>query len=154
MNMVLVVGLGNPGLKYTKTRHNIGHLMIDNFGKLDGFKFIKTECFMNQAGGFVLDEIEKNGISIEDLVIIHDDWSFDVGSFRLQKGRGANRHRGIEDIIRVLGTKDFWRLRIGIGFPPVGVNPSDYVLSEFREKDLEILHELIERIKFRLLEIF
>jgi len=149
MLMKLIVGLGNPGKKFAKTRHNVGHLFISKF-KIKSLKFKnqaklhETSVFMNESGGEVLSLITNYELPITDLLIIHDDMDLPLGEFRLQFGRSAAGHKGVQSIIDALGTQDFWRLRIGIGRPPVGVPSEDYVLSPFSAEGLGKLYKVLD----------
>jgi len=115
----IIIGLGNPGRRYENTYHNAGYWFIEylekNFaGKLQSVKILKTDCFMNNSGGFVKEVIRRGGLTPSELLIAHDDSDIEIGKIKLSFGSGAAGHRGIENIIEVLGTADFWRLRIGI----------------------------------------
>src|SRR5215203_2971367 len=137
-----VVGLGNPGRSYERTRHNAGYLVADELAKRhDGFwrKRKKTEAapvslglkdatllkptmFMNNAGSAVSDYRPEN------LIVVHDDLDLEAGTVRVKVGGGAGGHNGLRSIIDRLGN-DFVRVRVGIGRPPAGVTVTDYVLS-------------------------
>ena len=183
--MKLIVGLGNPGVKYKKTRHNLGFLAIDNFqltinkfsnwyfekkfsseisqGKINQEKIIlaKPQTYMNKSGLAVKFLIEnwrpptrhslkiaegsafisrpRFARAIENLFVIHDDLDLPLGKFKLQKGRGSAGHRGVQSIIDALGTKNFWRLRIGIksimnNEQPTMNNIEKFVLEKFNQK--------------------
>lgn len=149
--MKYLVGLGNPGLEYKNTRHNVGHFMVDQIGEIPGFELVKTDCFMNKSGQFVADLVKSKNIDLNDLIIIHDDWAFEIGDFRIQKGRSSNRHNGVQDVINQLGSKDFWRIRVGIGTPPAGVEANDYVLGKFSPKEKETLLKIETLVKTQLL---
>ncbi len=145
--MKIIVGLGNPDPKYVKTRHNIGHLMIDWLGEINNCILIKTDTYMNQSGSFVKEVLKKYNLTPNDLVIVHDDWAFDVGVFKLQFNRNHNRHNGVIDIIEKLQTKAFWRIRVGIGACRIEQESSDYVLTKFSKDELLILQNLCQSIK-------
>ena len=129
-NIVLVVGLGNPGSEYANTYHNAGSLALqfltDNadftaastrsfaFAKLHGKIFIRPLVFMNESGIAVRDALAYFNLKPEQMLIIHDDADIPVGELKIQFGRGAAGHHGIESIINAVGTKDFWRARLGI----------------------------------------
>ncbi len=129
-NVVLVVGLGNPGNEYANTYHNAGSLALqfltDNadfttastksfeFLKLHGKIFVKPLVFMNESGIAVRDALAYFNLKPEQMLIIHDDADIPVGELKIQFGRGAAGHHGIESIISLAGTKDFWRARLGI----------------------------------------
>lgn len=167
--MKLIVGLGNPGKKFQKTRHNTGHLFIDSTVKQKGVKslpakFVKTTIFMNDSGKEVKSLITNYFASAKDerakrvvtnypnLLIVHDDMDLPLGEFKLQFERSAAGHKGVQSIIDALGTKDFWRLRIGIGNPPPGVNGDDFVLEEFSREEFGLLRKAFAEASFRILE--
>jgi PTH1 family peptidyl-tRNA hydrolase len=138
----VVVGLGNPGRSYERTRHNAGYLVADELAKrhdgswrkrkkaeaapisigLTGTTLLKPTTFMNNSGSAVSDH------GPEDLIVIHDDLDLEAGTVRVKVGGGAGGHNGLRSIIGRLGN-DFVRVRIGIGRPPAGVGVTDYVLS-------------------------
>lgn len=153
----LLVGLGNPGLQYAKTRHNVGFLYLDHLINLSsGFwsnesKFqgivansliggnkvilLKPQTFMNRSGfsiGFV---VRYYKFKTEEILIVHDDLDFSAGTVKLKKAGGHAGHNGLRDTIANLGEKDFYRLRLGIGRPVSGKPVSDYVLSNPSKED-------------------
>lgn len=129
-DIVLIVGLGNPGDEYANTYHNAGslalHYLADNsnfttastktfsFAKLNGKIFVKPLVFMNESGIAVRDALAYFSLTPAQMLVIHDDADIPVGELRIQFGRGAAGHHGIESIINLTGTKDFWRARLGI----------------------------------------
>ncbi|NTW75431.1 MAG: aminoacyl-tRNA hydrolase [Candidatus Moranbacteria bacterium] len=157
--MKLIVGLGNPGKEYGGTRHNIGFMFLDflreswNFepfqptpkwkgltsaGMHDGEKTIllKPETFMNRSGESVRSIMDFFKISVDDIIVIHDDLDIVPGTFKVAKGSGAAGHNGVADLIEKLGAKDFTRIRIGIGRPPENIPADAFVLSPFTESEL------------------
>ena len=173
--MILIVGLGNPGRKFQKTRHNIGfrtidnlQLTIDNFSnwKLDkksnsliasgqmsmvnGQKLkvilAKPQTFMNLSGKSVKSLVNFYKITRPGLVVIHDDIDIPLGKIRIVKNRGAAGHKGVESIIRELGTKNFVRFRIGI-CPKAGKpkNIEKFVLQKFNKEEEKIVKEVIKK---------
>ncbi len=108
-NFKLIIGLGNPEKEYENTNHNVGFMVIDFLGK-----GIKSEVYMNKSGEFVKQEIKKQKIKPEDLLIIHDDSDIELGKYKLSFGRSSAGHKGVQNIINQLKTDKFWRLRIGI----------------------------------------
>jgi peptidyl-tRNA hydrolase, PTH1 family len=138
----VVVGLGNPGRSYERTRHNAGYLVADELAKrhdgswrkkkkaeaapfslgLTDATLLKPTTFMNNSGSAVSD------YKPEDLVVVHDDLDLEAGMVRVKVGGGAGGHNGLRSVIGRLGN-DFVRVRIGIGRPPVGMGVTDYVLS-------------------------
>ncbi|MFT5698867.1 MAG: PTH1 family peptidyl-tRNA hydrolase [Desulforhopalus sp.] len=162
----LIVGLGNPGVEYENTRHNIGFHIVDTlFGYFDrtgsfnekwnglygstmysGEKihFIKPQTFMNRSGQSVSQFYSFYKIVPERLVVIHDDLDMAPGRIKLVRGGGNGGHNGIKSIVASIGVNDFYRLKIGIGRPGQGEVHKDfpvekYVLSNFSQNDLDIL---------------
>lgn len=142
--MKLIIGLGNPGKEYENSRHNVGKWII---GQLKNFQLTKSTVFMNESGKFVKRLMDRYKIPLDDLLIIHDDLDILLGEFKLQKGRGAAGHKGVQSIIDVLGNNNFWRLRIGIGRPPEGMEPEDYVLGKFSPEELEKIVNIIPDVR-------
>ena len=158
--MKLIVGLGNPGKEYENTRHNAGFILLDKLASLHKvvFKeFSKANCLLTQIPGFYLckpmtfmnnsgDAVSKLSnfykIFPKDIIVVHDDLDLEFGVVKKQFGRGSAGHNGVEDIIQKLGTKDFWRIRIGIGKPANGMSTSDYVLNNFTGEEISKLREL------------
>ena len=99
---------------------------------------------MNSSGAAVRKAVKRKEIDSKNLLIIHDDLDIDLGEYKLQKGRGAAGHNGVQSVIDALGTKEFWRLRIGIGRPPEGLDPAEYVLERFTNSELKIIEKLAE----------
>lgn len=153
--MKLIVGLGNPGKEYEKTRHNIGFMAVEDLRlKIEGFSnwklsspleaeicrghiasccedviLAKPQTFMNASGQSVKKLITNYKLLITDLLVIHDDLDLPLGTLRLTFGSGSAGHNGVQSIIDALGTKDFWRLRIGIG--PKKGDAKQFVLKPF-----------------------
>lgn len=156
--MKCIVGLGNPGKKYENTRHNIGFNVIDELvrrhvGQLDGTKFkslysivtidgekvlyVQPQTFMNLSGEGVRPLLDYYKVDIEDLVVIYDDLDLPVGKVRLREKGGHGGHNGIRSLIQHLGTKDFKRIRIGVGRPTNAQAIVDYVLKPFAKDEVE-----------------
>jgi len=135
--MILIVGLGNPGQKYQKTRHNVGFMVLDEFQKIHGFsdwqlkKKFKAEIsegiidakkiilampqtFMNESGKAVKTIIQETRDKRQELWVVHDDIDLELGKMKIVQNRGSAGHKGVESIISELGTKNFVRFRIGI----------------------------------------
>ncbi|MEA2020422.1 MAG: aminoacyl-tRNA hydrolase [Patescibacteria group bacterium] len=163
----LVVGLGNPGEEYKNTRHNAGFLVIDllrsvrsicrDFSSLektstdfavmykcDDVFLLKPQTGMNSSGEAVAEIVREKSIDLDNLLVIHDDLDLGLGDYKLQKYRGAAGHNGVQSIIGSLGTKNFWRLRLGIGLPSQGIDAADYVLALFSDKELNMVKSLTE----------
>jgi PTH1 family peptidyl-tRNA hydrolase len=162
----LVVGLGNPGRKYERTRHNVGFLVVDQIAtenkiavkkKLcdalvgewssSGEKLclIKPQTYMNLSGEAVKGLLRKFHASPEELVVICDDLDLPFGRIRIRPKGGAGGHRGLLSIIENIGGSPFYRVRIGIGRPPDGVNPEEYVLEPFNSEEIGQLDGLVSR---------
>ncbi|MBM7707280.1 PTH1 family peptidyl-tRNA hydrolase [Chryseomicrobium aureum] len=154
--MKMIIGLGNPGKKYEKTRHNIGFLVIDELAKqygveLNQTKFhalyaiahtpkgkvllVKPYTYMNLSGEAVAPLMKYFDIPVDDIVVIYDDLDLGTGKLRLRQRGSAGGHNGIKSLIQHLGTQNFNRIRIGISRPPAGMKVADYVLANFREEE-------------------
>jgi len=146
--MILIVGLGNPGRKYQKTRHNIGFRVIDQLSSLELEKVIldKPKTFMNLSGKVVKNLLKTYNLKPNNLIIIHDDIDIPLGKIRIVKNRGSAGHKGVESIIKELGTKNFARFRIGI-LPKTGKpqNPERFVLQKFKKEEEKIAKEVIKQ---------
>ena len=154
--MKLIVGLGNPGKMYDITRHNIGFMIIDRYlghvkykEKFSGLYyekdcgdkiiFLKPQTFMNNSGNCVKKFIDFYKISLDNVLIIHDDLDLEIGKIRYKYSSSSGGHNGVKSIISMLGSKDFFRLKIGIS----SIEKSkvvDYVLGKFSKKDLESIN--------------
>jgi PTH1 family peptidyl-tRNA hydrolase len=149
----LVVGLGNPGPNYAQTRHNLGFMVADLLAARLGSKFkvhkrsgaeivtgrlggrpvvlAKPRCYMNEAGRQVGPLAKFYSVSAADVLIIHDELDIDFGQIRLKIGGGEGGHNGLRSVAAALGTKEFKRVRIGIGRPPGRKDPAAFVLENF-----------------------
>tara|TARA_Y100000310_G_scaffold285381_1_gene308808 strand:+ start:196 stop:747 length:552 start_codon:yes stop_codon:yes gene_type:complete len=168
--MYLVVGLGNPGKQYEKTRHNVGFLVLDEFQKKNDFPafapskkhsslvsegilgetkvlLAKPQTFMNNSGKAVQSLFPRRNLGNlkSRLVVIHDDIDIPLGEVRVSENRGSAGHKGIDSIIQALGTKNFIRIRIGIqptrGKPQ---NVDGFVLKSFQRTELPLLKSVIQ----------
>ncbi|MBP3886749.1 MAG: aminoacyl-tRNA hydrolase [Cellulosilyticum sp.] len=158
--MKLIVGLGNPGMQYAATRHNIGFEVIDSIaetynisvmknkykaligeGNIAGEKVIlmKPQTYMNLSGEAVKACMDFHKISNEDLIVIYDDISLQVGQLRIRKSGSAGGHNGIKNIIAQLGTQEFPRIKFGVGEKPAGWDLANYVLGRFSEEDMKVI---------------
>lgn len=144
----ILIGLGNPGKEYESTYHNVGALFIDHLNEVAPEKrFKKTNDFMNKSGARVLKIMKSLGVKSEDLLIAHDDSDLKVGKYKLSYGRGPAGHKGVESIINSLGTKNFWRLRIGIRREKeVREKAGDFVLKRITPTDKMILEKVFQEI--------
>lgn len=162
----LIVGLGNPGQQYEKTRHNAGFLFLDSlaaerscaWSKEPGFQGLMAECciarekilllkpqaFMNRSGQSVGKVARYYKLASEEILVVHDELDFGAGVLRLKKDGGHAGHNGLRDIISHLGAKDFYRLRIGIGRPVAGMEVADYVLSAPSKNDWQLMLSAID----------
>jgi PTH1 family peptidyl-tRNA hydrolase len=159
--MMLIVGLGNPGNKYEKTRHNFGFMVLDLLGngmewenkydsqfiKLDDVILAKPQTFMNNTGEAVKDILKFYPNA--QLVVIHDELDLPLGSIKIQKDVSAAGHNGVQSIIDQIGTKDFIRIRLGVSNPESrGQLPGDvYVLEKFTAEEEPLVKELLEKTK-------
>ena len=160
--MYLIAGLGNPSKNYEGTRHNIGFTMIDAIGEkfgidvttkkhkalvgrgiIDGMRVIlaKPQTYMNLSGESIREIADFYKIEPENIIIIYDDISLDVGRLRIRKKGSAGGHNGIKNIIAHLGTQEFPRIKVGIGNKPEGWDLADYVLSKYSKAEQEALKE-------------
>jgi PTH1 family peptidyl-tRNA hydrolase len=170
--ITLIVGLGNPGRKYERTRHNLGFLCVNRLannyrirlnksqskartgsGSIEGHRVLlaRPQTYMNLSGESVALLLRKSNASPENMIIIHDDLDLPPGRIRVRFGGGSGGHRGIESVFRETGSRDFYRVRIGIGRPPAErINTGnaeddviDYVLSNFSPDEKPIVEKSI-----------
>jgi peptidyl-tRNA hydrolase, PTH1 family len=149
---MLVVGLGNPGPRYAGNRHNVGFLVVDELAARVGGKFkahkggaevlecrlagrrvalAKPRSFMNVSGGPVVATTRFYKVAPGNIVVVHDELDLPFGTVRLKLGGGENGHNGLRSISKSLGTRDYLRVRFGIGRPPGRMDPADFVLRDF-----------------------
>lgn len=147
-NMILIAGLGNPGKKYEKTRHNIGTRVVDELESLNLKNVILSEptTFMNESGKAIKKILKNHNLKTTDLVVIHDDIDLPIGKIRIVKNRGSAGHKGVESVIKELGTKSFIRFRMGI-LPATGKpkNPENFVLQKFNKEEEKIIGEVVKK---------
>ena len=162
----LLIGLGNPGREYRDNRHNVGFMLIDRIAvRLDarGMKvqaksivttavyeerkliLAKPQTYMNLSGQSVQGLLHFYKLPLENLLIAHDDLDIPFGTIRIRPGGGPGGQRGMASTIDYLGTKEFPRLRIGIGRPPGRMDASAYVLQDFARDEIKFLSEVIDR---------
>ncbi|GJM17396.1 MAG: peptidyl-tRNA hydrolase [Thermodesulfobacteriota bacterium] len=172
--MILVVGLGNPGKEYTLTKHNVGFLVIDELGKrigidikkdkfqslcgegfLEGNKILllKPQTYMNRSGGAVSSASDFYKIPPENIIVIHDEMDISLGRIMIKPGGGSAGNNGIKSIISHLGTKDFIRLRIGIGKPRAKSDGANHVLSSFSKSEGAMVEDSIQTAADAVLEV-
>ncbi len=164
--MFLIAGLGNPGVEYKNTRHNVGFMVVDKLAQVRGIKLsmknhsarwgqgkigdesillAKPMTYMNESGVAVKSLLKDKDVSPDHLIVIYDDLDLEPGRIRVRADGGSGGHRGMRSIIRHIGTEDFIRVRIGIGRPPGRQDPADYVLSPFtRDQEEEINFAIIK----------
>ncbi|MGY1639787.1 aminoacyl-tRNA hydrolase [Geodermatophilus sp. SYSU D00703] len=162
----LVVGLGNPGPSYAGNRHNVGAMVLDELAARAGVKLspgkgkrartligegrvagrrvvlARPTSYMNESGGPVRGLLDYHSIPATDLVVLHDELDIPFASVRLKRGGGEGGHNGLRSITRSTGTKDYLRVRVGIGRPPGRQDPADFVLKDFsstERKELDLL---------------
>ena len=165
--MKLIIGLGNPGLKYQTTRHNSGFLAVDEIAathnipvQLKGFDacygkgrigdipilLVKPVTFMNMSGSAVKKIVDYFKIDIPDMIVIHDDIDLPFGTIRLKTGGGHAGHKGLISIIDTLVNPEFIRVRIGIGRPLDKLTVERYVLEQFAEDEMRLLPEIMKTV--------
>jgi len=158
MGFKAILGLGNTGPKYKNTYHNVGQLMVDFLLENNIFPentmIAKNEGFMNESGKSALKILKKTGSKPENLLVIQDDSDIVLGKYKLSIDRNSAGHKGIEDIINKIGSKNFWRLRIGIrpkeedAIPPSPdsgrVKALDFVLKKISKENKRILEKVFE----------
>lgn len=164
--MYLIAGLGNPGNQYHNTRHNIGFRVVDALAKRVGADidtgkhkgligkgmigsekiiFVKPLTYMNLSGECIRAVADFYKIPPENIIIIYDDISLDVGKLRIRKKGSAGGHNGIKSIIAHLGSENFPRLKFGVGDKPNGMDLADYVLGRFSGGDESAVQEALDR---------
>ena len=164
--MKLIVGLGNPGRRYRGTRHNVGWEVIALLAERAGIRVNEDEGFaevgrgtigtrrvllarpytyVNVSGEAVRDLRRRHRLRPADILIIVDDIDLPLGRLRLRAGGSAGGHNGLKSVIEALGTTEFPRLRVGIGRPPLGIDPADFVLTRFTAEEERMVHESLER---------
>lgn len=165
--MYLVTGLGNPGRSYTKTRHNVGFMLVDWMAKEAGKKFeplgnyaltctterinktvilAKPQTYMNASGSATRQLVDHYRVDLSKTLIIYDDMALPLGTIRIRRSGGSSGQKGMQSIIEALGTKDLTRLRIGI-LPDEELlsDFSEYVLARFDRKERSVLTEVMDR---------
>lgn len=158
----LVVGLGNPGPKYEKTRHNVGQMVVDELASRYSGRFsrhkanamvaeirtvpggpklvlAKPNSFMNVSGGPVAGLLNYYSLGVDRLIVVHDELDIEFDTIKLKVGGGHGGHNGLRDIGKAAGSPDYARVRVGIGRPPGRQDPADYVLREFGSSEKQVL---------------
>lgn len=162
----MIVGLGNPGLRFRRTRHNIGFQVVDRLAEASHIA-ISTErfqslcgtgsigpqrvlllepaAFMNRSGEAVRQALDFYKLGPDDLVIVHDDLDLPLGKLRFKRRGGDGGHQGVRSIMDCIGSGAFIRLKVGIGRPPEAIDPADYVLSRFDKSEKEEIEGMVAR---------
>ncbi len=154
--MKIVIGLGNPGKKYERTRHNVGFMAVDELARQAGAAvsqerhyaligkarignepvvLAKPQTFMNDSGRSAAAILRDAYAAAGDLIVVHDELDLPLGAVRVKSGGGHGGHNGLRSLIAYLGSPDFIRVRVGIGRPPAGMDTADYVLGIFHAEE-------------------
>lgn len=165
--MKLIVGLGNPGIKYAKTRHNIGFMFIDKYAQIkncDCFKakfkgeyvmfneagenviLFKPHTYMNLSGQAIIEIANYYHIEHKDILVVYDDKDIPFAALRLREKGNAGSHNGMKSIIQHLSDTTFPRIRVGMGTPINGQDMVDFVLSKFTDEELKALDESFNNV--------
>ncbi len=173
--MKLIVGLGNPGQGYAHSRHNLGFMCLNHFAQTHSLRFDKKQgqarigsgevggskvvvarpqTYMNHSGEAVSRLVRKFKVSLSDLLVIHDDLDLPLGKIRIRQGGSAAGHKGVESIIAVLGSRDFARIRVGIGRPISKIGLTEiteadiiaYVLSDFTSEEKQTVTQVMPTV--------
>ncbi|HSN93017.1 MAG TPA: aminoacyl-tRNA hydrolase [Anaeromyxobacteraceae bacterium] len=164
--MKLVVGLGNPGPDYARTRHNVGFLVAESLARTLGAEFgarkfaaelaearmgreriwiMKPQTYMNHSGEAVGPALRFWKLGLEDLLVIHDDLELDPFRVQIKVGGGHGGNNGVKSVNAHLGSAEFARVRVGVGRPPPGVDPADFVLGRWPKAQDRELEQCVER---------
>jgi PTH1 family peptidyl-tRNA hydrolase len=164
MSRHLIVGLGNPGTKYGANRHNVGFRCVEHLASAHSLSFdrrqkraslalgtvlqrsvilAKPRTFMNRSGYAVAALVHFYRVTLDRLLVVYDDLDLPLGTLRMRPSGGSGGHRGMRSIVNQLGSRDFARLRIGIGRPPGRMDPADYVLQDFSADEEVLLEEAL-----------
>ena len=164
--MFLVAGLGNPGLQYERSRHNMGYRAADELSRLWKMPFkaermkgyfttgrvagsqaaiIKPTTYMNSSGRCILEAVTRLKVDLSELIVVFDDMDLPIGKIRLRLQGGPGTHNGMRSIVYELGSETFMRVRIGIGVPPENMDAVDYVLGNPQGEEAKLLEEAIIR---------
>lgn len=162
----LMIGLGNPGREYRDNRHNFGFMLVDRLcvrlnargmklqskaivtnAVYEGRRLLlaKPQTYMNLSGQSIQGLAHFYKLELDQLLVAHDDLDIPFGAIRIRPGGGPGGQKGVASAIERLGTKDFARLRLGIGRPPGRMDPADYVLQDFSRRELEDVSAILDR---------
>ncbi len=160
----MITGLGNPGKQYSWTRHNLGFLVLDQIAKLHSLSFtrskfdaeylkapvfghqlflVKPQSYMNLSGGPIQRLAAYYQVPLETIVVVHDDLDLDFGTVKIVQNRGHGGHNGVRSIISAFGSRNFIRLRLGVG-RPAGSNMTSHVLGGFSPEEEDLLEKTVE----------
>ncbi len=173
--MKLIVGLGNPGRGYANNRHNVGFVCLNHFARRQGIRFdkkqgrarigtgeiagskgvvAKPQNYMNRSGRSVSLLVKKFNVSLDNLIVIHDDLDLPLGKIRIRQGGSSGGHKGIRSIITELGSQNFIRIRVGVGRPVKNEDSTEfsedeivnYVLSDFTPDEKQTITQVIPTV--------
>lgn len=162
--MKLIVGLGNPGSEYSKNRHNAGFMAVEKIaeilkvdlkmetrfkaevGKSNDLLLAKPQTFMNASGQAVSKIKNFYKIDDNDIFLVHDDLDIRLGDYKIQLSTGPKVHNGVDSVELELGTRDFWRVRVGVDNRESRIAGDEYVLSNFSKEEREVLGKVIDKV--------
>jgi len=163
--MKIIVGLGNPGLHYRRSRHNLGFMVVSEIARRRGIRFrrgryhstwaegrlgkyrlllVRPQTFMNRSGLCVAQVMRQFDRPLEDLLVVCDDVNLELGQLRIRRAGSAGGHNGLTSVIEALHSRDLARLRLGVGSPPDGADMVRYVLGQFRRQEWDTVHSMVE----------
>jgi PTH1 family peptidyl-tRNA hydrolase len=164
--LFIIVGLGNPGRKYERNRHNVGFMLLNRLSAKLGESFAKVEAkalickttyhgnrlilvkpqtYMNNSGSSVSSLVRFYQVRLENLLVIYDDVDLPQGAIRIRPGGGSGGQKGMQSILDRLGSEDIPRMRIGTGRPPGRMEAADYVLQDFDAQEINLLNDTFDR---------
>jgi PTH1 family peptidyl-tRNA hydrolase len=176
--MILIAGLGNPGRDYAHNRHNVGFTCLNHFAKTHDIRFdskqgrartgtgevagdkvllARPQTYMNQSGQSVSLLVRKFNINLDNLIVIHDDLDLPLGKIRIRYNGSSGGHKGVDSIVCELRSREFTRIRVGIGRPTPDSTETgesdiiDYVLGDFTPDEAQIIEEVAHRVSEALL---
>jgi PTH1 family peptidyl-tRNA hydrolase len=162
----IVVGLGNPEKKYSRTRHNLGFMLIQRLADKQNVKLkkrkylskaaqvelihnpvllVKPWTYMNRSGVAIKKLLQHSGVKPDRMIVVYDDLDISLGEMRIRKSGGPGTHNGMASIVREIDSTEFPRIRLGIGPLPPGTDATDFVLGEFTEKERQAMEECLDR---------
>ncbi len=173
--MKLIVGLGNPGRGYANNRHNVGFVCLNHFARMQSIRFdkkqgkariglgevagskgvvAKPQTYMNLSGRSVSLLVKKFNVSLDNLIVIHDDLDLPLSKIRIRQGGSSGGHKGVDSIITELGSQNFIRIRVGVGRPVKNEDPTEfsedeiinYVLSDFTPDEKQTITQVIPTV--------